>query len=110
TGSAFLEVARRHGDYALAGVAIDLSLDAAGRVAGARIGLLSVGDYPVLANSGGSLVGQSPTAENILAVAEAVRAEVDPPSDIHADAAYRRQLAAVLTRRALTVAASRAMQ
>lgn len=110
TGSAFLEVARRHGDYALAGVAVDLSLDAAGRVANVRIGLLSVGDYPVLARAGAVLVGLAPTAENVLAVAEAVRAEVDPPSDIHADAAYRRQLASVLTRRALTVAAGRAME
>lgn len=108
TGSAFLEVARRHGDYALAGVAVDLSFDDGGRVAAVRIGLLSVGDYPVLATSGASLMGQSPTPENILAVAEAVRDEVDPPSDIHAHAAYRRQLASVLTRRALTLAASRA--
>jgi carbon-monoxide dehydrogenase medium subunit len=39
--------------------------------------------------------------------AEAIREEIDPPSDIHADAKYRRQLAAVLTRRALTMAISR---
>lgn len=109
TGGAFLEVARRHGDYALAGVAVDLSLDGDGRVAAVRIGLLSVGDYPVLAASGTSLVGQSPTPKDIIAVAEAVRSEVDPPSDIHADAAYRRQLAAVLTRRALTLAVHRAI-
>jgi carbon-monoxide dehydrogenase medium subunit len=107
-GSAFLEVARRHGDYGLAGVATELSLDASGRVAAVRVGLLSVGDGPVLARSSASLVGHAPTPEAILAVAEAVREEIDPPSDIHADAKYRRQLAAVLTRRALTLAISRA--
>src|SRR5881409_135603 len=48
-GSAFAEVARRHGDYALAGVAAVVALDDAGRCREARIALLSVGDGPVLA-------------------------------------------------------------
>lgn len=107
-GSAFLEVARRHGDYALAGVAAELSLDGDGRVASVRVSLLSVGDGPVLSTATGSLIGTMPTTDAILAAAESVRAEVDPPSDIHADAAYRRQLAGVLTRRALTLSIQRA--
>jgi carbon-monoxide dehydrogenase medium subunit len=107
-GSAFLEVARRHGDYALCGVAAEIALDGAGKVESARVALLSVGDGPVLARATASLIGQKPTEGVILAVAEAVREEVDPPSDIHADAKYRRQLAAVLTRRALTLAVARA--
>jgi CO/xanthine dehydrogenase FAD-binding subunit len=107
-GSAFLEVARRHGDYALCGVAAEIALDGAGKVESARVALLSVGDGPVLARATASLIGQKPTEGLILAVAEAVREEVDPPSDIHADAKYRRQLAAVLTRRALTLAVARA--
>ena len=107
-GSAFLEVARRHGDYALCGVAAEVALDGAGKVESARVALLSVGDGPVLARGTESLIGQMPTPEAILAAAEAVREEVDPPSDIHADAKYRRQLANVLTRRALTLAVSRA--
>src|SRR5689334_16250971 len=107
-GSAFLEVARRHGDYALCGVAAEVALDRAGNVQSARVALLSVGDGPVLTRATSSLVGQQPTPEAILAVAEAVREEVDPPSDIHADAKYRRQLAAVLTRRALTLSIQRA--
>jgi CO/xanthine dehydrogenase FAD-binding subunit len=106
-GSAFLEVARRHGDYGLAGVAAELSLDASGQVAAVRVGLLSVGDGPVLSRSTTSLIGHAPTPQAILAVAEAVREEIDPPSDIHADAKYRRQLASVLTRRALTLAIQR---
>lgn len=108
SGHAFLEVARRHGDYALAGVAAQVVLDAAGLVASARIALLSVGDGPVLVAAGGVLAGTSGDASAILAASESVRAEVDPPTDIHADAAYRRQLAAVLTRRAVTAAIARA--
>lgn len=108
SGSSFLEVARRHGDYALAGVAVEVSLDAAGLFTGARLALLSVGDGPVLVAAGASLVGQASTTETILAAADSVRAELDPPTDIHADAAYRRQLAAVLTRRALLAAVDRA--
>jgi CO/xanthine dehydrogenase FAD-binding subunit len=107
-GSAFQEVARRHGDYALAGVAAELALDARGQVAACRLALLSVGDSPVLAAASAALIGQEPTADAILAASEAVRKEVDPPADIHADAAYRRQLAAVLTRRALALAVERA--
>ena len=108
SGHAFMEVARRHGDYALAGAATELSLGADGRVASVRVALLSVSDKPVFARAASGLVGQSPTHETIRAIAEAVREEVDPPSDIHADSRYRRQLAAVLTQRTLTLAASRA--
>ena len=103
-GSAFLEVARRHGDYALAGVAAEVALDPSGKVSMARVALLSVGDGPVLARGAASLLGHAPTTEAIAAASESVREEIDPPSDIHADAKYRRQLAGVLTRRALTAA------
>ena len=109
SGHAFLEVARRHGDYALAGVAIEMSLDAAKCIANARIALLSVGDRPVLATSGTALAGREPSPETFQSAADAVRDEVDPPNDIHADARYRRHLAGVLTQRALTIAAQRAL-
>ncbi len=108
TGWAFLEVARRHGDYALAGVAARLTLDGNGRCADARVVLLSVGDGPVVSpGAAAALAGQQPDAAAIRAAAEAVRQEVDPPGDIHASAAYRRHLAAVLTRRALEAAVKR---
>jgi carbon-monoxide dehydrogenase medium subunit len=107
-GSAFLEVARRHGDYALCGVAAAVALDSSGNVESARVALLSVGDGPVLVRGTDALMGQPPTEKAIVDAAEAVREEVDPPSDIHADAKYRRQLAGVLTRRALTLAFQRA--
>jgi carbon-monoxide dehydrogenase medium subunit len=108
SGTAFLEVARRHGDYALAGVAATVVLNARGYFDMARVALLSVGDGPVLAEPGADLVGTEATPEVILATSERVRQAADPPTDIHASAEYRRQLAAVLTCRALTSAVNRA--
>ncbi|HZH81294.1 MAG TPA: xanthine dehydrogenase family protein subunit M [Gemmatimonadales bacterium] len=110
TGTAFLEVARRHGDYALVGVAAVVTLDATGRCQAARIALLSVGDGPVLAvEAGKTLVGQKRSDELLRAAADAAaKRDVDPPSDIHASAAYRRRLVDVLTRRALARAFERA--
>ena len=65
-GSAFAEVARRHGDYALAGVAAVVALDDAGRCREARIALLSVGDGPVLARKAAkAITGEEPTANAI---------------------------------------------
>ena len=110
TGTAFLEVARRHGDYAMVGVAVIVTLDPRGRCKQARISLLSVGDGPVLATEAGKvLAGQTPSADLLRAVGDAAAThDIDPPSDIHATAAYRRRLAAVLTRRALGRAFERA--
>jgi aerobic carbon-monoxide dehydrogenase medium subunit len=110
TGTAFLEVARRHGDYALVGVAAIVTLDARGRCQEARIGLLSVGDGPVLATEAAKLLaGQTPSADLLRAAGDAAAThDIDPPSDIHASAAYRRQLVAVLTRRTLARAFERA--
>jgi CO/xanthine dehydrogenase FAD-binding subunit len=108
SGWAFGEVSRRHGDYALAGVAAVVTLDAAGRCSGARVSLLSVGDGPVLAGVEAALIGAEPTEEAVRAAADAVGREIDPPADIHASAAYRRQLAEVLVRRVLPRAFERA--
>ena len=112
SGTAFLEMARRHGDYALVGVAAIVTLDPHGRCKAARIGLLSVGDGPVLATEAANvLVGQAPSEGLLRAAGDAAATgDVDPPSDIHASAAYRRQLVAVLTRRALARAFERAQQ
>ena len=110
SGTAFLEMARRHGDYALVGVAVVVTLDPRGRCQQAKLSLLSVGDGPVLAAEAGKvLAGQSPSEELLRAAGDAAATrDVDPPSDIHASAAYRRQLVAVLTRRALARAFERA--
>ena len=110
SGTAFLEMARRQGDYALVGVAAVVTLDSRGRCKTARLSLLSVGDGPVLATEAGkTLAGHTPSEELLRAASDAAAArDVDPPSDIHASAAYRRQLVAVLTRRALARAFERA--
>ena len=109
-GYAFQEFSRRHGDFALAGVAVAVALDAASRCSHARIALLSVGDRPLLATRAAAmLVGQTPTQEAIRAAAELAAAEeIDPTSDIHASSRYRRHLANVLTRRTLERAFERA--
>ncbi len=112
TGYAFAELARRHGDYALVGVAARVTLDRRERCQAARITLFSVGDGPVLAAAAAALLdGQEPSPEAMRAAADAAaQRDIDPPSDIHASAAYRRRLAAVLTRRALARAVERAAQ
>jgi CO/xanthine dehydrogenase FAD-binding subunit len=109
SGWAFIEVARRHGDYALAGAAVVVTLDEKGKCKEARIALVSVGDVPMLAKKAiKALIGEKPTPEVIKEAAEAAGAkDCDPPGDIHASAAYRRQLTTVLTRRALTTAFER---
>jgi carbon-monoxide dehydrogenase medium subunit len=110
TGWAFAEMARRHGDYALVGVAAVATLDTRGRCEKSRLVYLSVGDGPVEAHSAMELLkGQKPTPEAILAASEtAAQADIEPNGDIHATPAYRRHLAKVLARQALTQAFERA--
>jgi carbon-monoxide dehydrogenase medium subunit len=109
TGWAFQETARRHGDFALAGAACTLTLDGAGKCSGARLVFLGLGSQPIDAqNAVKGLIGNVPDAKAMDAVANAVDAEIDPQSDIHASAAFRRHLAKVLTRRVLETAVARA--
>ena len=110
TGTAFEEVSRRHGDFALVGVCAVLTLDTGGTCTRASVTLLSVGDGPVCASTAeGLLLGRAFTPESVRDAAEAAATrDIDPPSDIHASAAFRRQLTRVLTARALDTAARRA--
>jgi aerobic carbon-monoxide dehydrogenase medium subunit len=102
TGSGVREVAKRHGDFALGGVAATLTLDAQGRVAGARIVGFGVGPGPVRAlDAERSLVGGPPTPSTFAEAGRLASAAIDPPDDIHASAGYRKRLAGVLTARAL---------
>jgi aerobic carbon-monoxide dehydrogenase medium subunit len=111
SGWAFDEVSRRHGDFALAGIATTVALDAEGRCTDARIALFGVGDAPVLsAGAAAALAGAAPTDAAIRAAAAAAAAELDPPADVHASARYRRHLAEVMVRRALPVAFGRAVE
>jgi aerobic carbon-monoxide dehydrogenase medium subunit len=110
SGSAFVEFARREGDYALAGAAAIITMDEEGTIADARLGLCSVGPAPVRPQAAEALLrGQRPGNEAWAAAATAVVSALDEPlSDIHGSADYRRHLAGVLTKQALAVAAVRA--
>ncbi|HET9275625.1 MAG TPA: xanthine dehydrogenase family protein subunit M [Gemmatimonadales bacterium] len=109
TGWAFEEVARRHGDFALAGAAAAVELDALGACRSARVVLFGVGEGPVVsAAAGAQLAGARPDARTIGGVARAAAAELDPAGDIHATSAYRKHLAEVLVRRTVSRAAARA--
>lgn len=110
TGWAFLEVARRHGDYAQVGIAALVTLSEDGRCREARLVYLSVGDAPVVAREAARLLaGEEISSQAIAAAAEkASRDEMAPSGDVHATAEFRRHLARVLTGRALRLAAERA--
>ena len=108
-GTAFDEVARRRGDYALAGVAARIRLDARGTCREAAISLVNGGSTPCLVEEASrALVGAEPTPAVIASAAAAAGAEADPAADMHASEAYRRHLIRVLTTRVLTRAARRA--
>jgi aerobic carbon-monoxide dehydrogenase medium subunit len=110
TGWSFMEIARRHGDYAQVGIAALLTLDEADRCREARLVYLSAGDVPMEAReAAGLLVGEEIKEPAITAAAEkASRDEIRPFSDVHATAEFKRHLARVLTGRALRKAAERA--
>jgi aerobic carbon-monoxide dehydrogenase medium subunit len=107
TGWSFQEIARRHGDYAQAGVAALVTLGEDGRCREARLVYLSVGDKPVeAAGAAALLAGSDLGPEAVAAAAEkASREEMSPTGDIHATSAFKRHLARVLTGRALRKAA-----
>lgn len=103
TRTAFLESARRHGDYALAGVAAAVTVQD-GVTARVIVSFVSVTDVPSVLDLT-DVVGQvEPAGVDWQQAAEAVRAHVDPESDIHASADYRRMLVGELTKRALAQA------
>ena len=107
-GYAFTEFARRHGDFAMAGAAVLLALDARGAVARAAIALTGVDTGPVrLGDAEAMLLGQMPDDARIAAAAETASA-VPGLDDVHASKEYRRKLAVVMTRRALLAARARA--
>lgn len=109
TGSAFMEIARRHGDYALAGIALTVTLNESGACREARLVALGVGDRPVLSTRlAERLQGQRPDATVLEEAVAALQDEIDPVGDIHASADFKRHLVGVLTRRALGTAIERA--
>jgi len=107
-GSAFVEVARRRGDYALVGVAAVVEV-ADGRIARARLAFTGVGAGPVrIGELEQAVVGKPADEETLTEAGRIASARLDPETDIHASAEYRREVAGVLTERALRLAVERA--
>jgi carbon-monoxide dehydrogenase medium subunit len=98
----FDELARRHGDYAMAGLAARLRMDGEA-VAEARLVYFAVGDKPVLAAAaGGAITGKPLAPETIEAAAASLDGDLEPFDDLHSSAAMKLHLARELTRRVLT--------
>ena len=109
SGTAFCEIARRHGDYALAGVAALVTLDDDLRITTAQGGLHRASARCRSCVDVSAECARRPAASaDWPAVAAAVRDRVEPEDDIHATAEYRRHLTGVLAERALRLAAERA--
>jgi carbon-monoxide dehydrogenase medium subunit len=105
TGWAMDELARRHGDYALAGVALTVTVDGEGAPTGGRATYLSCAPTPLVVDLGPALGGGRGRPG---ALYDLVADALDPTDDIHASGAYRRHLAATLTVRSVGRAVDRA--
>jgi CO/xanthine dehydrogenase FAD-binding subunit len=109
SGTAFMEFARRRGDYALMGVAAVVTLDHDDACQQARLIYLNAGEGPVSAGqAAGLLKGEKPSAKAIEAAAASAGDEIAPMGNVHASPDYQRHLARVLTNRALKLAFERA--
>jgi aerobic carbon-monoxide dehydrogenase medium subunit len=110
TGVAFQEVARRHGDFAIVGLAAALTL-AGGVISDARLAFAGVADVPVrAADAEDLLVGESPSAELFEEAARRATDGIDPPADLNGSSQYRKKVAATLVRRGLQAAADNASE
>ncbi len=108
TGVAFQEVARRHGDFAIVGLAASVTL-ADGVISDARLAFAGVADVPVrAADAEALLAGQRPSTELFEEAARRATAGLDPPADLNGPAEYRKKVAAALVRRGLRAAADNA--
>lgn len=106
-GFAFVEFARRHGDFAVASVAALLEKDSAGKISRAALALGGIAAVPLsVREAENMLIGQTAGDELFRAVGEACR-KVEAVEDANAPSAYRQHLAAVLSQRALSLAHSR---
>ncbi|MGI8576016.1 MAG: FAD binding domain-containing protein [Egibacteraceae bacterium] len=108
SGSAFRELARRHGDYAMCGVAAVVTVEEDGTIKDARAGYLAVAATPLVVDLTETLGGSPVEEADWTAAAEQGAQATDPEGDLHATADYRRHLARVLGARALSDAAEHA--
>ena len=106
-GYAFVEFARRHGDFAITSAAVLLEADGASKLTRVSVTIGGMGTAPVRAREvEQALIGQVPTGELFRAACESCR-KLEAIDDVHAPASYRQHLAAVLSRRALEKAHAR---
>ncbi|MCU1616512.1 MAG: coxM3 [Frankiales bacterium] len=108
SGTAFAEVARRKGDYAVCGAAVVVTVDENRRVTAVRAAYLSVGLVPEVHDLTDAVVGKPVDSADWAAAGALARTLVDPDGDLHASADYRRLLVGALTERTLIAAAAEA--
>jgi carbon-monoxide dehydrogenase medium subunit len=109
-GYAFVEFARRHGDFAIVSTAVLIEEDRNGKVTRASVTLGGMGPAPVRASEvEKALVGEAIEEKRLREICETLR-KLDAIDDIHAPASYRQQLATVLPRRALLKAHERVQE
>jgi carbon-monoxide dehydrogenase medium subunit len=110
TGAKYVQVSRQNGGYAQSAVASMVTLDDRNRCKDLRLVLMSVGEMPILSKKAVDiLVGHEASQDAFKEVAEAVASsEIDPATDLHATADYRRSITRVLVVRSLTEAFDRA--
>ena len=107
TGTAWVEVSRRAGDYAMCGVGMVVTLGADDTIESARGGYISVAPTPIVVDLTDAVGGAAPATADWDAAGTLAASRLDPTDDIHASADYRRELVRVLTARAGRLAASR---
>ena len=108
TGISFQEVARRHGDFAIVGLAVSLTVSD-GVISDARLAFSGVSGVPVrAAGAEDLLIGERPSAGLFDEAARRATEDLDPPADLHGSSDYRKKVAAALVRRGLRAAADNA--
>jgi len=110
TGVSFHEVARRHGDFAIVGLAASLVMSG-GVIGEARLAFAGVSDVPVRATAAEDLLaGETPSAELFDEAARRATEDLDPPGDLHGSPDYRKTVAAAVVRRGLRAATDNARE
>jgi carbon-monoxide dehydrogenase medium subunit len=108
TGTSFQEVARRHGDFAIVGLATSVTLSD-GAITDARLAFAGMSDVPVRAVAAEDLLaGERPSAGLFEEAARRATDGIDPPGDLHGSPEYRKKVAAALVRRGLQAAVDNA--
>jgi carbon-monoxide dehydrogenase medium subunit len=109
SGGAYQKLKRKTGDFAVAAVAVQMTLDAKGAVASCGIGLTNAGPTPLEATDAARfLVGKTPDAKTIAEAAKMAAAKCNPSADHRGSVEYKKDMARVLAARALQTAFERA--